>query len=606
MLENLPTEVIDHIVGHLPTASSVVNLSGASRKLHSIISAHDYNVFRTFVQRAFPTINTPPLWRDAARTLTTRSRAWDRRAFIVRECCPPPEPEDHQWNGLHSHSMGYQPSIDSYETWQGGSWSSRKQVLAWGAGGRLRIRTIQDNMPTWSSYRIPDDHTQPLDILDVQILRPHQRQTLEGESIVFRRANGEIIHVETSEPGVFTERSRHRVLGSECFGMDVSPGADPLMALCRDRYVSLHPVHEPGEITHPAQPTELKDPPQNPLRMLYAKFLSESTLAVSHQYSPWRPNNGDIGIYDIAPTGLSSEPLTKLMKPPETALPPVSGNSARVIEPLDDGVGPSQGHSGRLFLSGWTDGIARLYDTRVPQAPVADYVDSVDDGFILSLLAIGHERFLAGSSQNGCLRTYDFRMPGARPYSYQDVRRQNSKQNAAKSNPQRDFNIFLTPMMNYREQMWKPLPRRPQKSARRYRGSVYSLSSPSPSSPTVYAGIENHVLQLDFVPTDDVRSHRLPPGLVDADYELCADEAADVQKTILDFSCYERPRQGRESTDPILLRKQRDFSKALLYEMPSYDDKSKELGWDERLTLDMNIENPWQRRDRWRNSRRQS
>ena len=151
MLDDLPVEVIQHIVSQLPTASSIINLSLTSRKLHKVISRDNYICFRGFVKKSFPSIETPPLWREAARVLTSRSRAWDRRAFVARECCPPVDPEDmgeaRSWT-----PASYQPVIDCYETWNGSTWSERKEVLAWGAAGRLRMRITENGKVIWKSF----------------------------------------------------------------------------------------------------------------------------------------------------------------------------------------------------------------------------------------------------------------------------------------------------------------------------------------------------------------------------------------------------------------------------------------------------------------------
>ncbi|KAJ4513710.1 hypothetical protein HRR75_004290 [Exophiala dermatitidis] len=518
MLQDLPIEVIQQIVGYLPTASSIVNLSLTNHKLHGIVSADDYAVFRTFVRRAFPSIRTPPYWRDVARALTSRSRAWDRRAFIARECCPPPDNIDFPEGYHQGYTVGYHPVIDSYEDWQGGSWSCRKEVLAWGAAGRLRTRTIKDGVTTWSSFRIPEDHRQDLDILDVRLLLTHQHDNNDHESIILRRANREVVKVETSpKPDHFTQSasSEHNV-----------------------RTIDIVPL-APKQNHHVRK------------RMRCAKFLSDTTLAVGMQFLQGR-DRAPINIYDITPTGLSTTPLTETVSFSESNHSTLPGrHSANVIAPLDD-FGMTSRRPGQIFLSGWTDGIARLHDTRVPGATVTEYIDYVDDGQILSLLPIGRERFLAGSSQNGCLKTFDIRMSG-RVYSYLHARRADDGPSSSSPKHARDFNIFLTPAINHNEPLWQPLSRRPGRRFNRYRGSVYSLSSPSSMSPTVYAGIENHVLQLDFVSTDDYRSDI--PGLVDPLLGL-HDKTNHNQNHVFNFSCYERPRPGRETTDPVLLRKQ--------------------------------------------------
>lgn len=593
MLQDLPVEVVQQIIHHLPTASSIINLSLTNQKIHAIVSADDYAVFRTFIQRAFPTIKTPPLWRDVARTLTSRSRAWDRRAFIARECYPLGDSDAFPQRFHPVYTVGYHPVIDSYEVWQGGSWSNRKEVLAWGAAGRLRTRTIKDGVTTWSSFRTPEDRRQDLDILDVRLLLPHQHENQDGESIILQRANQEIIKVETSsKPDDFTEKSRYIIPSGDLMCMDVSRNSRPLLAACDNSSIHLYPIHsfERHVRTRDTVPVEENHSKRN--RKRCAKFLSDTTLAVGVQFFQGR-DRAPINIYDIGPTGLSSTPLAESISFSESNHPLLGRHSANVITPLDD-IGTSTRHPGQIFLSGWTDGIVRLYDTRVPRRAVAEYLDPVDDGQILSLLPIGHERFLAGSHQNGCLKTFDLRISGARAYSYLDARPQPQPQPPAPQPPsirsvpapRRDINIFLTPNINPGERLWQPLPHRSSRRSQRYRGSVYSLSAPSPSSPTIYAGIENHVLQLDFVSTDDYRNGLLGP----ADSILASDHKS-TQNHVLNFSCYERPREGKESTDPVLLRKQAKLT-------DGRDDPDRQNGqgdcgtqskdgWDERWRLEI-------------------
>ncbi|KIW24906.1 uncharacterized protein PV07_10589 [Cladophialophora immunda] len=602
MLQDLPVEVIQQIAAYLPTTSSIINLSLANHKIHSIISADDYSVFRKFVQRAFPTINSPPYWKDVARTLTSRSRAWDRRAFIARECCPPVDNSDYPPQTTPGLPVGYRPAIDSYETWQGGSWADRKEVLAWGAAGRLQLRSIQNGVTTWSSFRVPEDHRQELDILDVKLLRPHQHQNSDGETIVLQRANREVISVETSsKPVVFTPKSRYSNLPDEFTCLDISQSAEPVLAACGGHCINLYPVHSPDQAVRPVSSLKVEKRHSLRSRMRCVKFLPGKMIAVANQFLEGR-EHAPINIYDINPAGLSSTPVAALMTFTESSHPWMGRHSANTIARLDD-VGVSGGRPQQLFLSGWTDGIARLYDIRVPRRSVAEYVDPVDDGQILSLLPVGHERFFAGSHQNGCLKSFDFRMPGARAYSYLDAR---PPQTVKRRTPQRDINIFLTPTVNIGERLWEPLPRHPRKRSQRYRGCVYSLSSPSSSSPTIFAGIENHVLQLDFTSTDDFRNAQRISGTSDPNVDDCQDEKNRItQDQILNFSCYERPREGKESTDPVLLRKQTDLVEGSVEDgVDSYGRR--EDGWDERWRLNTSGKDRGFRDPGWRSARRPS
>ncbi|KAK6382925.1 hypothetical protein LTS17_003595 [Exophiala oligosperma] len=579
MIDDLPVEVLQHIVSYLPTASSIISLSLTNRKLHKIVSRDDYICFRDFVKKSFPSIETPPLWREAARVLTSRSRAWDRRAFVARECCPPVDPGDlgeiRSWQ-----PASYRPVIDCYETWNGPTWSERKEVLAWGAAGRLRMRIIENGEVSWRSFTGPYDHFPTLDIIDVKLLRPAQTEKYSGcETAIFGRINSDV--------GPYG-----------CHRMDVNNDPTPLLATCNNDGISLFPVFPADKTTWDVYPTD-KVPLQTKTdisnRIICAKFLSDLAFALCFQYLEGK-ERAPIDVYDISSTGLTKQPFTQFWSDPSEGASN-DRHSSNVVVPLDVVEGISN-QPGQLFLSGWSDGIVNLHDARTPDRPVSKYVDVVDDGQILSLLPIGYERFLAGSSQNGCLKTYDLRMPGMRPYSYLEGAAQLSQSQETREDldpkpslsssfkTRRDINIFLSPSIEYGERLWQPIRSRHRvRRTERYRGCVYSLASPSPSSPTVYAGIKNHTLQLDFVSTDDIRSG--VDGWVDPSLGL-----NDRSKDIFSFSCYERPREGHESTDPILLRKQQGlFGERRESQIGKKESEVatgvSEPGWDERWRLNI-------------------
>jgi WD40 repeat protein len=588
MLQNLPVEVVQQIVGHLPTASSTVNLSRTNRKINSIISADDYSVFRSFVQQAFPTLNTPPIWKDAARVLTSRSRAWHRRAFIARECHPGDGGASVP-QGLNAPrgAAGYRPIIDSYEVWEGTGWSDRREVLVWGAASRLILRTTDRGSTCWTSLKDPSnqDIDPSQDILAARLLRPTQNRNSDGETVIIGRANREVLQVQsTSASDGFAETARYTSMPSGHFCLDVSSPPEPLLVACGDTTIKVYPVHSTNQAVDPVNTIKIEDRFKMPVRKCDVKFLSPTTIAVANQLLDGRLR-APVDIYNISNTGLSATPLVEVASLSETKHPIKGRHSANAIIPLQ---GPAYDSNSNLLLTGWTDGIARLYDLRKPHSCVSEYTDSVDDGAIVSLLAMGHERFLAGGAQNGCLKTFDLRIPGAKPYSYLDARPSPTNKAGERANPaiRRDFNIFVTPTVSYRERLWQPLSRQ-NPAAEKYRGSVYSLSSPSSSSPTVYAGISNHVLQLDFLSTDDVRRgwHTL-------------DHPQSNTTPVIDLSCYEQPRRGRESTDPVLLRKQQPLVTALAAKTKSADD-----GWDERWMLNTGRDDP-ERRNEWNRGQR--
>jgi hypothetical protein len=98
---------------------------------------------------------------------------------------------------------------------------------------------------------------------------------------------------------------------------------------------------------------------------------------------------------------------------------------------------------------------------------------------------------------------------------------------------------------------------------------------PSPTSSTIYAGIEGHVLQLDLVNSDDVEKSNIDPFL--------SDLQAEKSSHVWGLGCYEHPRRGNDSSDAVLLNKQ-----AMWHEMRAQSHQNKEsvaAGWDIRWRL---------------------
>lgn len=608
MFEDLPIEILQLVAGHLPTASAIVNLSLTNKKLHERLSMDDYAIFRQFVLNKFPSISCPPFWKEAASVLTSRSRAWDRRGFIASACQPPRDDQYWPTRVEARQKFGFVPVIDSYETWETGV--DRREVLAWGAAGRLRLRITENGTTSWRAWRTRDDHLPQNDILDVRLLKPQQRQAESNDQIIVRRANREVVKVEYGVEGgdtlpeamypsdQFLQRTVY-VTGSDFIDcVDTSSAVNPMLAVCNTKTIQLFPVHSEEKITQPSNIYQLAQNFQFKSRKRCAKFLSDEKLALGIQFLEGQTQS-PIDVYHVTPHGLVEE-----MSTPAHSLR-ISGSQlgrhcANAIAPLDTTASVS-GRPGQVFLSGWSDGIARLHDLRTPLACEGEYTDGVDDGQILSLLPIGHERFLAGSHHNACLKTFDLRMSGSRAYCYLDAVKPHSHLSAFKNiadpapsdshpsenasstyRPDKEINIFLSLHVPRVRRIWQPLPRRPDARLPRYRGSVYSLSAPSAFSPTVFVGIENDVIQVDFKSTDDVTG----PRSRFFDHDIYPRDPEDV----LNLSCYERPRPGYESTDPVLLRKQVDWiDKRNVHTAPIQANNRRagkaEPGWDERWRL---------------------
>jgi hypothetical protein len=610
MLNQLPTEIIHQIASHLPTASSVINFSLTNRRLHAQLSTDDYATFRAFVQRNFPSIKTPPYWKEAACILTTRARAWDRRAFVGKALEPPAD----RLNPLYYErargpSIGYAPVIDSYETWYGCRWADRHEVLAWGAAGRLLMRISNAHSTSWLTHRVRDDQMPDKDILDLHLLRPNQKSAGMEEEVIIRRANKRVTKLQLqAESHELHEKTLFDTGDPLAECIDVSNGSKPLLAVCNPDSIQVFDGSTGEQLSQPISALSGRHNSMYKHRKRCAAFLDGERLAVGIQYLEGQ-NTAPINIYRIAPDGSSTSWEHCLPSHNEhTSGKGQNRNNANVIVALDN-VSSLSSRPGDVFLSGWSDGIVRLYDLRAPTHSSIDFHDGVDENQVLSLLPIGHERFLAGSVQNACLKTFDLRMPGSRVYSYSKLESPKppvsapSHEKNARGAPHvqnrgpvdqaisRELNISLAIRVQCPMRLWQPLPKQELTHLPRYRGAVYSLSAPSPASPTVYAGVENHVIQLDFVSTDDVQRGR--QGL--SAFGLNFGKGREEQ--ILNLSCYERPRAGHESTDALLLRTQAKWNRSRA------EDGVTEDGWDERWRLPNREEH---RSNSWRRSSRVS
>jgi hypothetical protein len=552
----------------------VANVATLSRSFYSVVSADDYGVYRDFLYNAFPSTPVTAPWRETAISLTSRARAWDRRAFLARECWNP----DAEYKAVNSASKhGFVPVIDSYETASSGA--GRIEVMAHSAGGKIMLRINQAKGRKWFDFGAEGFEKSTNDILDLRLLRPHQQSFDDGETIIYRRANGEIAQVVCKHDGTHSSPSTYAVSGSGTDCMDVSGGRKPLLATSKGSKIYLHNII-PGE--EPMDIADLLQLPEGRHRLndvRAVKFVSSNILATGDQHLASN-DLAPIQIFDInASATIHSvmEPLCTLELDPgdikSRGRPPKASAMIPVVR--------SSGQPGDLLLAGFSDGIVRLYDLRKGGTPAQSYRDPIDFGDIASLVAFGQERFMAGSMHNACLKTFDFRMTGERKY-------ERTEMGQTVSPNDRGLNIFVAPLIHERPYGWHPLNQNPTRNSHpwRYRGSIYSLSSPSPSSPTVYVGITNHVLQLDAVSTDDILNRSYP-----ADPLLHLDELATPGASSISLSCYERPRDGFETTDAVLLRRQRSWEEAcrLAKEMSPENttnsteaDAETEEGWDVR------------------------
>ena len=291
--------------------------------------------------------------------------------------------------------MGYQPVIDSYEDWVADDWSSRHEVLAWGAGAELvvRLKTMGNSaeqmwqnakgdserserfdqhhhMVEWLAYN-EDEHMEGRDdITSVNLLRPGQRTQLVSskaeEEVVVGRANGELALLSLSaSQGRSFIRQRYITDGRPVRSASVSVCENVLVAAClSDTALALYPLRSANIDISPSSETSII-PSGRPGRTWSTRFLAHDRLAVG-----LGPSVEPIHVYSIGPAGISSEPLRKFGTAGadlkisgddrvDTTGCTTSGTSS--VYPIAPIAASSQagGREREIFLSGWYDGVVR-------------------------------------------------------------------------------------------------------------------------------------------------------------------------------------------------------------------------------------------------------
>lgn len=527
-LDELPSELLSQLVVHCENAQTLLHLALTCKRLNHFIQTDG---FRVFVQTCFPSFQTPPFWNDAAHSLTTWSRNWDRKAFIARyiePVRPGPNLPDRALPHQRRQTMGYQPVIDSYQEFVGGNWSSRKEVLAWGGGAELIVRLkwtgdearrrlkgqnggcrrgILDqghHVHEWITYREKGMVDGRDDITATNLIRPQQRLDDGTEHVIVGRASGRLDQVAIAVGGSNNRVvARYETSGRPVRSAAVNNSPTSLIAAClADSVVALYSAGVQGGSQRSLSEVSAI-PPGRPGRTWASRFLRHDRLAVGKG-----PSGQPLLVYGIREGGLSETPIWKYevdardgestpeRRTPEKDAPRPGSTSIYPIAP----VAPSSatgGAEGDVFLSGGYDGNIRLHDARSPASLAALFMDPVDNSAIYSLLPFGRERFAAGASRHAMIKIFDLRMPGGKMYHASnlvpcDTWSPLKSTNIEACQPHRQCCDYHFQAKEIRSNYNLYLRTRSD-------SPVYSLSSPSPFSPTFYAGIEGAVAQFDVL-----------------------------------------------------------------------------------------------------------
>ena len=375
-LEDLPPELLSQIVSQADNARSLRSLALCCTKLHNYIESDGY---RAFIQSRYPCIPTPPFWKDATHTLTTLSRAWDCKSFVAQCLRPTPErarPRP-QNNGrrVRGQTMGYQPVIDSYECFTGSHWTSRREVLAWGAGAELVVRIkwmgpeIEEewqkvrrngadikefdqhhHRSRWWRIREASHSDGRDDITAIKLLRDPQKPLSHYEYIVIGRASGELtmISIDPQVQDAWKMETRFLTNAQSIRSASVSSAKQPLLAACvSDQVVAIYPIVTGHDSVSPLGRIQITTS-ESSCRVWSTVFLRGDRLALGIG-----PSVEPIQVFEIRPDAISSEPIRRFT---------VKGCPTKgTIYPVVPLPRPSSSTAleGDLFLSGGHDGIIR-------------------------------------------------------------------------------------------------------------------------------------------------------------------------------------------------------------------------------------------------------
>jgi hypothetical protein len=532
----------------------------------------------------------------------------DRKAIIGRFVVPSEAATKighHEVSRSDNPTLVYRPVIDSYEIWNGTSWADRKEVLAWGAAHQLVMSIKQTGAQAqekWIMFNDVEDVSSYDDISCLHLLssRPEYSQETDVEHLIFGRIRGDIVHITVSpKNATHSYKKRFLTYGLKLDNTDLSDDADPVLAAHFDNgSIALYHTTTQKEEVEPF--TWLR--PDGALRNKYSKLLSPSLVAVS---------TGDIKeslcISKVTPSGISPYRTISIDSLDSDFKALTRKANIGAIEPLN--AHPLAGPPGEVFLAAWDDYTVRLHDLRSQKPYEVAYKDITDLNPIYSLHTFGHNHFLAGAGGDAVVKIFDMRMcntysylnaqvpTGAEPQTNKSTSNGKGPTNKSPtSHPytQKDFSIFLSnPAPLPQTQPNNTNPRRRRRLP--YRGPIYTMSTPSPTSPTIYTGIVDGIVRLDLASTDDLTGPRkawyednLGLGL-----NTGPGPSPDVTRDAIDLAGYERPDMKGVGATSVTskLRNQRAFWKI----SSSYDEEDGD-GWDLRWEP-LAVAGAWRRRD---------
>lgn len=411
-------------------------------------------------------------------------------------------------------SVGYAPQIDSYE-YTGWQWDSRKEVVAWGAGSRLLLRQVFkgkdalrlwigaeqsqseseafdrcEHFHRWFHYEKPGSKQGIDDITSLNLL-DYAKNSDSNEHVIVGRASGGVdLLVSNSHTRTWTELP-FETQGPKVKGTSVGGIGDDVLvsAVFGDKTVALYAVDFPHK---PAAITTLGPFKAN----IWSSSFVGNKLAIG-----FGPSTAPVKIFEATPHGLGNEPIRSFDVAQSIHHSGDSHRSVNAILPSTNA--PMLGGSpGDLFFAGCYDGDCLLLDARSDKEYATRYSDPIDTSTIYSLAVMGGLKLLAGASRHSTIKVFDLRMPGRTTYYNNSKKKEAGSQAVFDNISEENYSLYFD-ITQERELIQEPRHQRRRRTARQKESAVYSLSVPSSTSSTVYAGPEGRVIQMDAIPTTD-------------------------------------------------------------------------------------------------------
>ena len=441
-------------------------------------------------------------------------------------------------------SIGYAPQIDSYE-YTGWQWDSKKEVVAWAAGSKLVLRQVfkgKDVLRLWigagqseSESLDANEHyhrwfrydkvssTQGIDDITSINLLDYVHNPEPNEHVVVGRASGGVsVLMLDATTRMWTDRP-FETRGPKVKSSSVGKSGEEVLlsAAFGDNTISLYKI----DLDHQPSPLDTLGPfPTN----IWSSSMVSNRLAIG-----FGPSTSPVKIFEVTPHGLSTEPIRTCGTIRAHCHPGERHCSVNTIIPAVNA--PMLGGSpGDLFFAGRNDGDALLLDIRSNQDHAMKYSDPIDASTIYSLATMGGQKLLAGAARHSMVKVFDLRMPGRMTYYHSQ---QAETDCHVMSDPQfkranGNYSLYMDVAQVERQ-------RPTYRSGRLKESSVYSLSVPSVTSSTVYAGAEGCVIQMDAVPSSErqlesinTRHPQRPPSHPEGQGSLGWDPPRRIDRTV--------------------------------------------------------------------------